>query len=317
MLIVGCVGASACSGGSDTKSADEKRSNTGSSATRAPGTQPLNTRHPNESISPGTSGSFEFTGYEPLESRPVTVWYDAPEGDLTSVDVLIVMHGQGRNGEDYLDDWTPHARRNGALLIVPEFSEEFYPGSDSYNVGNLVTDSGDEVPESRWTFSIIEPLFDYVQTDTGNRSDGYFLFGHSAGAQFVHRFMLFKPENRVKRAVSANAGWYTATESDVEFPYGLRGSPSTDAGLRRALAAPLTILLGEDDVDTDADNLRSTPESDRQGENRLARGHFFFEAGRDAAGALGASFAWRLETVPGAEHSDAEMAPTAARLLFD
>jgi pimeloyl-ACP methyl ester carboxylesterase len=284
--------------------------------TSTPDTEPSNTPARFDSIAPGTSGSFEFTGYKPLEDRPVTVWYDAPEGDLTNVNVLIVMHGQGRNGEEYRDDWEPHARDVGALLIVPEFDEDFYPGADAYNIGNLVDDSGDDIPESRWTFSIIEPLFDYVQTDTGNRADGYYLFGHSAGAQFVHRFMLFKPENRVKRAVSANAGWYTATEVDVEFPYGLRGSPSTDAGLRRALAAPLTILLGEEDVDTESDSLRSTPESERQGENRLERGQFFFAAGRDAAAALGTEFAWKLETVPGAEHSDEEMAPAAARLLF-
>jgi hypothetical protein len=267
-------------------------------------------------ISAGGTGSFEFDAYEPLKDRPVEVWYDAPAGDLTSVKVLVVMHGQQRNGEEYRDDWIPHARRVGALLIVPEFSEKYYPDSDDYNVGHLVTEDGDPVPEPDWSFSVIEPLFDFVREETGNRSDGYYLFGHSAGAQFVHRFMLFKPVNRVIRAVSANAGWYTAPERDVDFPYGLRNSPSTDDGLRRALAGPLTVLLGENDVDTDSDSLRSTPEADRQGANRLQRGQFFFRAGRHAAEALGASFGWKVETVPGATHSNDEMAPTAARILF-
>jgi pimeloyl-ACP methyl ester carboxylesterase len=267
-------------------------------------------------IRPGTTGSFEFTAYEPLADRPITVWYDAPEGDLTDAPVLIVMHGQQRNGEEYRDDWIPHARENGALLIVPEFSEDDYPDSDEYNVGNLVDGDGDAVSEREWSFSAIEPIFDYVRAAAGNRRDSYLLFGHSAGAQFVHRFMLFKPENRVERAVSANAGWYTAPEKDVEFPYGLQGSPSTDAGLRRALAAPLTVLLGEEDVDTDAESLRSTPEADRQGENRLARGQFFFRTGREAAAELATPFGWSLSTVPGAAHSDEEMAPAAAAILF-
>jgi pimeloyl-ACP methyl ester carboxylesterase len=186
-----------------------------------------------------------------------------------------------------------------------------YPGSDAYNLGNV----GHE-PESRWSFSLIEPLFDFVRADVGNRSDGYYLFGHSAGAQFVHRFLLLKPQNRVTRAVSANAGWYTAPETGVDFPYGVRGGPVSDAGLRNALADSLTVLLGENDNDPNDPDLRSSPEADRQGPHRLARGQFFFAAGRATALALGTPFGWRLEIVPGAAHSNSAMAPAAARALF-
>jgi hypothetical protein len=262
------------------------------------------------SIAPGRSGSFRFDGYGPLADRPLTVWYDAP-ADLSSARVLIVMHGQSRTGQDYRDSWIPHARAKGALLIVPEFSEAFYPGSDAYNLGDM-----ERQPESRWSFSVIEPLFDHVRADTGNRSDGYLLYGHSAGAQFVHRFLLFKPQNRVTRAVAANAGWYTTPELAVDFPYGMRGSPSSEAGLRGALATPLTVLLGENDTDPNDPDLRHTAGADRQGPHRFARGHFFFAAGGSTARALGAPFAWTLATVPGATHSNGEMAPAAARLLL-
>ena len=205
-------------------------------------------------IAPGTSGSFEFNGYAPLRDRPVRVWFDAPAGDLRAAKVLVVMHGQSRTAQDYRDAWVSEARRYGALLIVPEFSEALYPGSDAYNLGNV----GRE-PESRWTYSLIEPLVDFVRADVGSRSDGYYLFGHSAGAQFVHRFLLLKPQNRVTRAVSANAGWYTAPEAGVDFPYGLRGGPVSDSGLRSALADSLTVLLGENDTDPNDADLRSTP----------------------------------------------------------
>jgi hypothetical protein len=266
-------------------------------------------RPPHSSITPGTTGSFQFSGYAPLRDRPVKVWYDAPN-DLTTAEVLVVMHGQSRTGEDYRNSWIAHARRAGALLLVPEFSEALYPGSDAYNLGNI-----EREPESRWSFSLIEPLFDHIRADSGNRSDGYYLYGHSAGAQFVHRLLLFK-QNRVKGAVAANAGWYTAPEPQVEFPYGLRGSPITDAGLRRALAAPLTVLLGESDTDPNDPDLRHSSGADRQGPHRLARGHFFFAAGRTTAGALGTRFGWTLQTVPGAVHSNGDMAAAAARVLF-
>jgi len=45
----------------------------------------------------------------------------------------------------------------------------------------------------------------------------------------------------------------------------------------------------------------------RQGANRLARGHFFFEAGLNRSRALGTSFGWSLQTVPGVGHNGGRM----------
>lgn len=267
-------------------------------------------------IVPGTAGSFTFDGGQRLGDQSVKVWYDAPAGDLTQVPVLVVMHGQQRDAERYRDEWTPYSRPKHALLIVPEFSEDNYPGPEAYNLGNLVTVDGAAVPERDWSYSVLEPLFDFVRHETGNQRSGYSLYGHSAGAQFVHRFMLVVSNNRVEQAVSANAGWYTVPRPSVGFPYGLAGSPSTEVGLRRALGAHLTVLLGEDDTDAESDSLRSTPEADQQGSNRFARGHFFYDAGRDEAAQLGTPFGWSLRTVPNAGHDDSEMAPAAAPILL-
>ncbi len=263
------------------------------------------------SIVPGSTGSFEFRGYAPLADRPLRVWYDAPARELTTAKVIVVMHGQGRTGESYRNSWLDEARRAGALLIVPEFSEASYPGSDAYNLGNVESE-----PPSRWSYAAIEPLFDFVQADTGNRTDGYFMYGHSAGAQFVHRFLFLTPNHRVKRAVVANAGWYTAPELGVAFPYGLRGGPVTDAGLRRTLALPVAVLLGENDTNPADPDLRHTAGADRQGLHRLARGSFFFQAGLTTARSLGTPFGWMLQTVPGVAHSNGGMVPAAARILF-
>lgn len=281
----------------------------GTTPSRPPAPAPAAPRY--SSIVPGSTGSFEFNGYAPLADRPLRVWYDAPAGDLSTTKVIVVMHGQGRTGESYRDSWLTEARRAGALLIVPEFSDALYPGSDAYNLGNVESE-----PPSRWSYAIIEPLFDFVQADTGNRTDGYLMYGHSAGAQFVHRFLLLTPMNRVKRAVIANAGWYTAPETDVAFPYGLRGGPVTDVGLRRALATQLTVLLGENDTDPADPDLRHTSGADRQGPHRFARGSFFFQSGLRTARALAAPFGWTLQTVPGVAHSNSGMVPAAARVLF-
>jgi hypothetical protein len=172
------------------------------------------------------------------------------------------------------------------------------------------------VPREQWSFSYIEPVFDAAKKATGNRSATYSLYGHSAGAQFVHRFMVFVPEARVDRAVAANAGWWTLPDLAVDFPYGLRGTSLDEAALKAAFGRPLVVLLGTHDTDPDHVNLRRTPEALAQGPHRFARGRYFFEAGRSRAKELGAQFGWQLATAPGVAHSDKGMAVFAVRQLF-
>ena len=77
-----------------------------------------------------------------------------------------------------------------------------------------------------------------MKAATGNRSASYLLYGHSAGAQFVHRYLYFVPEARVAKVVAANAGWWTLPDLAVGFPYGLRGSVVHEAGLKAMLQRP-------------------------------------------------------------------------------
>jgi len=170
-------------------------------------------------------------------------------------------------------------------------------------------------PESAWSFSAIEHLFDAVRTATGSTRTTFRIFGHSAGSQFVHRLLMTHPETPVERAVAANAGWYTMPDESVAWPYGLGDSGFEAAGLAGFLQLPVTVLLGDADTVTTASNLRRTPEAMLQGPHRFTRGHTFYSAARSAAEALGVDFGWALDTVPGAGHSNALMAPRAAEIL--
>src|SRR3712207_6943257 len=68
--------------------------------------------------------------------------------------------------------------------------------------------------------TLFRSLFDFVREATGNPSEQYRIYGHSAGAQFVHRLALFVPEARFATAIAANAGWYTMPTFDgKKFPY--------------------------------------------------------------------------------------------------
>ena len=58
-----------------------------------------------------------------------------------------------------------------------------------------------------------------------------------------------------------------------------------------------------------------TPEADRQGLNRLARGKKFFETAKAKAEELGVPFNWRLVTVPGVGHQGTIMGNVAMNII--
>lgn len=297
----------ACGGGGEGDGADSR-----SAAETAPGVPEF---HP---------GSHEFTFHDSRGNadRPFTVRYHMPEGYTPETPIVFVMHGNSRTGERYFNDWEPHAIAHGFLLLVPEFDTDNYPGNQWYNLGNVfpdadAPDASDDArnPESTWTFTAIEHLFDEVRTATGSTRDTFRIFGHSAGSQFVHRLLMTRPDAPVERVVAANAGWYTMPDEGVEWPYGLGGSGFEVSGLAALLQLPVTVLLGDADTITTSSNLRRTPEAMLQGPHRFTRGHTFYATAQSAAESLGVPFGWALDTVPGAGHSNALMAPRAAEIL--
>jgi poly(3-hydroxybutyrate) depolymerase len=260
------------------------------------------------------SGQDEFVFKQ--GGKHVVVRCYIPDGFTEESPVVIVMHGVRRNGEDYLNDWIPYARERRFLLVVPEFSEQEFPGARGYQDGNLTSRSGLALPREAWTYNMIEPIFDTVRERCRNKSEHYCIYGHSAGAQFVHRFICFVAQPRILRAVSANAGSYMLPDAAKNFPYGFGGLGPGEAGLRVALGRPLVVLLGTADTDPHHKDLPHSPEAEAQGLYRLERGKYFFACGEKAATEIKAPFGWKLSFAPGIAHSDKGMAPFALRCLF-
>ncbi len=273
---------------------------------------PLNTT----SIQKG-EGAFIYNQYAPLANKPLEVFYYAPQKDLTSLNIVIVMTGINRNADEYRDFWIPLADQYNLLIIAPLFSTEFYPDSRSYNLGNIMDEDEQFIPEEKWSFSIIDPLFEDIKNITQNIHSKYYIFGHSAGAQFVHRFLIFKQSDNIKAAITANAGWYTVPDTEIDFPYGLNKSPVNVLNSISFFDQNLLVLLGEDDNDPESPNLRHTPETELQGPHRFARGFHFFEESQNIAQSLNRPFNWNIETVPNVDHDAEQMSIACARLLFD
>lgn len=265
---------------------------------------------------PGVAGTAHSNFSFSSGGHHLTVWYHRPAAASADAPVLVVIHGVGRNAEEYLQDWIEQADALKFMLVVPEFSKTEFPGEESFNSGNLFDAAGHLRPREQWSYSMIEPVFDAARARLGSTRNDYAIYGHSAGAQFVQRFLYFVPESRATRALAANAGWYMLPDLDRAFPYGLRGTPADAATLRRVFAFPLIVLLGEADTDSNHQSLRRTPEADEQGLFRFARGQFFYRFAQAVAAARDADFKWKLSTVPGVAHNNKAMAPHAARLLF-
>src|SRR5690606_20725069 len=99
------------------------------------------------------------------------------------------------------------------------------------------------------------------------------LYGFSAGAQFVHRFMTFVPDNRVVHLVSGSAGTYTMPDYSVNYHYGLKDvvSIAPQANLNKFYATKTTIIVGSNDNDINDPDLSTTPEANAQGKHRVER----------------------------------------------
>lgn len=230
--------------------------------------------------------------------------------------VCMVMHGVTRKAETYMESWVGLAEHHGFVLVVPEFPRSGWPTSREYNFGNVRSRGGEEFRQEDWTFTAVETVFDAVRAQFDLSAPDYAMYGHSAGAQFVHRFILHTGAPRVSCAVAANAGWYMVPDKRVSFPYGIADLSIDCETLKNAFATQLTVLLGERDNDPESPDLRTSKKAQAQGPHRLARGQHFIEATTSIALNGDHPFEWRAKTVPQVGHSDRAMAPFACAALF-
>jgi poly(3-hydroxybutyrate) depolymerase len=260
-----------------------------------------------------TLGSGRYTLADPRDGkRSITVHYHRPSNWRGDGPVLVVMHGRNRNGADYRDWFVADAQGYGFLVVAPQFAEAQY-AHDDYNYGAMLRD-GRIAPRESWLWPVVDHVFRDAAARAGATRGRYFLFGHSAGAQVVHRLATFAWSPLIERAIAANAGSYTLPVGDEDFPFGLRKAPPVD--LRALFSRPLLVQLGDQDTDPNHEQLPREPGAMRQGPHRFARGHHYLEVGRREAARLGDPLAWEVEIVPGVAHEAAKMAPFAARALF-
>ncbi|WP_224484722.1 hypothetical protein [Robertkochia aurantiaca] len=261
--------------------------------------------------------SFVMYAYKESEKKSVRVWTYKPENWRDQNKIVFVMHGGGRNAEDYLNTWTQLADENNLLIIAPEFGNKFsdYTTND-YQEGNLFTFFGTKNPKSEWAYTVIENIFDHIRSVNNITNETYDIFGHSAGGQFVHRMIMLMPESRIETAIAANAGFYTFPDEDLEYPYGIKNSGIESLpDLQLSYNKKLIILLGELDNDPALGTFRTTDLAMKQGGNRLDRGSNFYIENEALTKKHHWKFNWAIDTVSKVGHDYKTMSVNAAKWL--
>ena len=264
-------------------------------------------------------GSFVFSHGAATMLPSIRVFFFRPKSSVRDARIVIAMHGLDRAASDFRDVLVEQAGRTGQIVLVPEFDAARFPSVYAYNHGNVRRPPPNETifPRDLWNFSIIDRLFEHVRTAVRADRETFGLFGISAGAQFVLRYLALTEATAVDAAVAANSGWYMLPDLAVDYPAGMGGLNLDESYLRRYLGRRVIVLLGDADTDSAAADLARSEAAMAQGPHRLARGLWHFEHCKQIANQLGARFGWELKIVPGAGHVDQQIFDQAANILGD
>ena len=254
--------------------------------------------------------------FDDWQGSPIDVITYIPPNATKNTPLLIVVPGASRDAQRFHASWLDLAKKNHFSVLTIGAKKSFFPDEYSYNAGGVITPSGELVDESKWLFTVIEPLFIDFKKRYGFTTKKFYLFGHSAGGGFVHRYLLFNPRAPIIKAVAANPAFVTLPDSDIRYPFGIKNAPISDKNIKSWVNMDLAIILGEDDLGPRTKPLSNGPDARAQGPNCYERGRLLYNETKRKAEELNANFMWELITVPGVGHDNYNLAPFASIYLF-
>jgi len=256
-------------------------------------------------------GFFLYNDKTVPENSAMRAFYYKPSGFTADSPIFFILHGYGREADKAMYAAAVSAETFNFLLVVPEYSFKLFPTWEEYNYGNAR-----KKPKELWTYFVNDRIFHFIKGLTKSRQEKYYLFGHSAGSQFVHRQLMVGASNFIEKAFAANAGEYAMPVfGETSFPWSMSGLDLSREDLKRFFSVDLYVLLGEEDIIQDKYFARGDV-FDKQGNTRFERGKNFYKIGKKEAERLSFDFNWELVTVPHVGHSGLGTLPTALRLAF-
>ena len=243
----------------------------------------------------------------------VEIFYITPEEINEYTKVIFVIHGNTRNAEDYLSAWIPHVLNKNVIVAAPQFTKTdfryFFLLEMAESSGKVNNNRSDYINNS------ISLFFNYIKSKFSLTANTYSMFGHSAGAQFTHRYMLLSKDKRISNAVVANAGWYTFI-SNAEFPYGIKSSPIiiSDEDLRWFMSNKVNLLIGSEDLGSKSVN--SSKGAKLQGITRVDRANSYFNSLISSAEDRNYALRWNYRVLDNVDHDFKKVTPFAANILL-
>jgi pimeloyl-ACP methyl ester carboxylesterase len=213
------------------------------------------------------------------------------------------MNRKAKNARDNAIDVA-----NEACLMVfaPLLDKKRFPNWRYHRAG--IFRKGHVQPSSQWTAPMIRALIDFARKQVDNPSAKLYLFGHSAGGQFLSRLAAYTPLQDVDRIIIANPSVYVAPKLTEDAPYGFAGIFNDNQAQRRLasyLSSPITIFVGEKDIGDKY--LVNNSIAQRQGKNRYERGRNIFNIAKQEASSQNLTFSWKLVEACGIGHSSSGM----------
>ena len=243
----------------------------------------------------------------------VEILYITPNAINEDTEVIFVIHGNSRNADDYLSAWIPLVQNKNVIIAAPLFDKKnfryFFLLESAESNGSINERSDSYINKS------ISLFFNYFKSRFALNANTYKMFGHSAGAQFTHRYMLLSNDQRISDTVIANAGWYTFLNGE-QYPYGIKDTPIeiSSSHIRWFMSNKTSLLIGS--IDTNLNNVNSSAGAQKQGITRVDRADNYFKSLIDISDKKEIPFRWRYKVINDVGHDYQKMIPIAASILL-
>lgn len=243
----------------------------------------------------------------------VEILYITPNAINEDTEVIFVIHGNSRNADDYLSAWIPLVQNKNVIIAAPKFDKKnfryFFLLESAESNGTINERSDSYINTS------ISLFFNYFKSRFALNANTYKMFGHSAGAQFTHRYMLLSNDQRISDTVIANAGWYTFLNGE-QYPYGIKDTPIeiSSSHIRWFMSNKTSLLIGS--IDTNLNNVNSSAGAQKQGITRVDRADNYFKSLIDISDKKEIPFRWRYKVINDVGHDYQKMTPIAASILL-
>jgi len=259
------------------------------------------------------SSEIKQTTFAYWNKPDVEIFYLTPKKIDINTQILFVIHGNNRNAEDYISAWIPFIENKNIIVVAPKFDKKnfryFFLLESATSSGEINKNSDEYINKS------ISLFFNFFKSKYSLDTNKYKMFGHSAGAQFTHRYMLLSDDRRISNAVIANAGWYTFLNGE-NFPYGIKNTPIdiSNDHIKWFMSNKASLLIGNND--TKLNNVNSSKGAMRQGITRVDRANTYFKSLVNISDNNNIPFRWSFKVIDGVSHDYTKMTTEAAKILL-